>query len=190
MRVVLASKSPRRTEILTTAKIKHTVRHCKTDLPEIIDTSLEIEDAIIQIAKEKALCVFEEESDAVVIGVDTVVLLDSVILGKPKSKIEAVAMIEQLQGRKHSVLTGVFIISKEKTTSFYAKTEVEFSKMTTDEIIHFVENEEVYDKAGAYAIQGLASRYIKSITGDYYNVMGLPVCQLYKILKQYEKNPQ
>jgi septum formation protein len=190
MKVILASKSPRRTEILTTAMIKHMVKHCRHNLEEIIDPSLDIEDAIVHIAKEKALCVFEEESDAVVIGVDTVVLLDKIVLGKPKNKIEAIEMIQLLQGRKHTVLTGVFIISKDKSTSFYVKTEVEFIKMTYEEIIHFVDNEEVYDKAGAYAIQGLAARYIKSITGDYYNVMGLPVCQLYKVLKEYEKNPQ
>lgn len=181
MKLVLASKSPRRSEILKTAGIDFTVRVADAD--ETIPEGTSPEDAVVFLAARKAMAVARAE-DETVLGADTVVVLDSEILGKPKDKNDAFNMIKRLSGRVHSVFTGVCAIGAGLSMTFAEETKVEFYKLTDEEINTYINTDEPYDKAGAYGIQGLASKFIRAIEGDYFNVVGLPVSAIYqKILK-------
>lgn len=182
LKIVLASKSPRRSEILKTAGFDFTVRVQESD--ETLPEGICPEDAVVYLAATKAKAV-GRSSDELVIGADTVVVLDGKILGKPKNKADAFDMIKSLSGRIHSVYTGVCAISDVGTFSFAERTDVEFSELTDAEIEEYINTDEPYDKAGAYGIQGLASKFIKGINGDYFNVVGLPISSIYqKIFKK------
>ena len=127
----------------------------------------------------------ERADDELVLGADTVVVLDDKILGKPKDKDDAFNMIKALSGRVHSVFTGVCVVGKGVSMTFSEETKVEFLPLTDDEINAYINTDEPYDKAGAYGIQGLASKFIRGIQGDYFNVVGLPVSRIYeKIIKK------
>lgn len=181
MKLVLASKSPRRSEILKNAGLDFTVRVADAD--ETIPEGTKPSDAVVFLAARKAMAV-ERASDELVIGADTVVVLDDKILGKPKDKDDAFNMLKSLSGRVHSVFTGVCGIADGFSMTFAEETRVEFCKLSDDEINDYINTDEPYDKAGAYGIQGLASRFIRGIDGDYFNVVGLPVNAIYqKILK-------
>ena len=121
--------------------------------------------------------------DDIIISADTVVVLDGRILGKPHSREEAFSMLSSLSGRSHTVYTGVCVISKDIKACFAEATDVTFAELCDEEINAYMETGEPFDKAGAYGIQGKGSIMITSINGDYYNVMGLPVSKLYKVLK-------
>ncbi len=177
MKLVLASKSPRRSEILKNAGIDFTVRVADAD--ETIPDGTKPQDAVVFLAARKALAV-PRSDDEVVLGADTVVVLDDKILGKPKDKNDAYNMIKSLSGRVHSVFTGVFAIGNGVSVSFAEETKVEFYPLTDDEINEYINTSEPYDKAGAYGIQGLASKFIRGIEGDYFNVVGLPISGVYK----------
>lgn len=182
MKLVLASKSPRRSEILKNAGIDFTVRTADAD--ETIPEGTKPSDAVVFLAARKAMAV-PREADEVVIGADTVVVLDDKILGKPVDKSDAFDMIKSLSGRVHSVFTGVCAVGGTGTMTFYEETKVKFLPLTDEEISDYVNTDEPYDKAGAYGIQGLASKFISGIDGDYFNVVGLPVSKIYeKILKK------
>lgn len=183
--IILASASPRRTELLTLAGIKHKVIVLEHE--EVIDSKKSPSDIVKSLAYQKANAVFEKYNEDVVIGADTIVVLDE-ILGKPKDRQDAFRMLKKLQGNTHQVMTGVAILSKEKQLVFYESTNVTFKKMSNDEIYEYIDSENVYDKAGAYAIQGSACKYISKIEGDYYNVMGLPVQRVYSELNNLDKN--
>lgn len=181
MKLVLASKSPRRSEILKNAGIDFTVRVADAD--EAIPTGTSPEDAVVFLAARKALAV-ERTEDETVLGADTVVVLDGEILGKPKGRGDAFNMLKSLSGRVHSVFTGVCAIGNGLSMTFAEETKVEFYKLTDEEIYTYIDTGEPYDKAGAYGIQGLASKFIRSIEGDYFNVVGLPISAIYqKIFK-------
>lgn len=181
MKLVLASKSPRRSEILKNAGIDFTVRVADAD--ETIPEGTSPEDAVVFLAARKAMAV-ERSEDETVLGADTVVVLDGEILGKPKDKNDAFNMIKQLSGRVHSVFTGVCAIGNGTSMTFSEETKVEFYKLSDEEINTYINTDEPYDKAGAYGIQGLASKFIRAIEGDYFNVVGLPISAIYqKILK-------
>lgn len=181
MKLVLASKSPRRSEILKNAGIDFVVRVADAD--ETIPERTSPEDAVVFLAARKAMAV-ERAEDETVLGADTVVVLDGEILGKPKDKNDAFNMIKRLSGRVHSVFTGVCAIGNGISMTFAEETRVEFYKLTDEEIYTYINTDEPYDKAGAYGIQGLASKFIRAIDGDYFNVVGLPVSAIYqKILK-------
>lgn len=122
----------------------------------------------------------ERADDELVLGADTVVVLDDKILGKPKDKDDAFNMIKALSGRVHSVFTGVCVVGKGVSMTFSEETKVEFLPLTDDEINAYINTDEPYDKAGAYGIQGLASKFIRGIQGDYFNVVGLPVSRIYE----------
>lgn len=177
MKLVLASKSPRRSEILKNAGIDFTVRVADAD--ETIPDGTKPEDAVVFLAARKAMAV-ERAEDEIVLGADTVVVLDDKILGKPRDRQDAFNMIKALSGRVHSVLTGVCAIGDNGSLSFAEETKVEFYPLTDDEINEYIDTDEPYDKAGAYGIQGFASKFIRGISGDYFNVVGLPVSSVYK----------
>jgi len=184
--VILASRSVRRRMILKNAGIEHLVKPSDVEIVEEIDYAIPIEEAVIKLAQRKAMYVFASRPESIVIGADTIVVVGEHVLGKPLDEADATRMLRLISGKTHTVYTGVFIVSSERTASFTAKTEVEFQDLSDEEIEYYVNTGEVFDKAGGYAIQGFASRYIKGIKGDYYNVMGLPVCQLYHILKTFK----
>lgn len=181
MKLILASKSPRRSEILKNAGIDFIVRVADAD--ETIPEGTSPEDAVVFLAARKALAV-ERAEDETVLGADTVVVLDGEILGKPKDRDDAFNMIKSLSGRVHSVFTGVCAIGGGISMTFAEETRVEFYNLTDEEINTYIDTDEPYDKAGAYGIQGLASKFIRGIEGDYFNVVGLPISAIYqKILK-------
>ncbi len=183
MKLVLASKSPRRSEILKSAGIDFTVRVADAD--ETIPEGTKPEDAVVFLAARKAMAV-ERTDDEIVLGADTVVVLDDKILGKPKDKDDAFNMIKNLSGRVHSVFTGVCAIDNDGSLTFAEETKVEFYPLSDEEICEYINTDEPYDKAGAYGIQGLASKFIRGIQGDYFNVVGLPISGIYKkILKKH-----
>lgn len=184
MKLVLASKSPRRSEILKNAGIDFTVRVAEAD--ETIPDGTKPEDAVVFLAARKALAV-ERAEDETVLGADTVVVLDDKILGKPKDREDAYNMLRSLSGRVHSVFTGVCAVGNGISLTFAEETKVEFYPLTDDEINEYIDTNEPYDKAGAYGIQGIASKFIRGIKGDYFNVVGLPISSVYKkIIKKQQ----
>ena len=181
MKFVLASKSPRRSEILKNAGFDFIIRTADAD--ETIAEGTNPEDAVVMLAARKAMAV-ERNEDEVVLGADTIVVLRDKILGKPKDREDAFNMLRSLSGRVHSVFTGVCAISDKGSMTFAEETKVEFYPLTDEEINTYIDSNDCYDKAGAYGIQGLASKFIRGINGDYFNVVGLPISSVYKkILK-------
>ena len=178
--LVLASKSPRRKELLKLITNDFIVQGAEFDetLPEDIITP---EDAVTYLSYMKARLL--NNGVDTVIGADTVVVLDGEILGKPADDDEAFSMLKKLSGREHSVFTGITVMSPEKWVSFTEETKVTFCPLSDDEIREYIKTGECSDKAGAYGIQGYGSRFVKSINGDYFNVVGLPVCRLYHTLR-------
>lgn len=180
MVLVLASQSPRRAEILRQAGIPFAVRTASVDeapLPE--ETP---EDYVRRLAEAKARAV-ETAPGETVLGADTTVVVDGQILAKPEDAADAQRMIRLLAGRSHDVLTGICLRRGTASIRDFASTRVWFAAMTEDEIAGYVESGEPMDKAGGYAIQGLASKFVERIEGCYFNVMGLPVGVVYRHLK-------
>lgn len=175
MKIILASASPRRKELLTLAGIEYdvVVSQCEEILPDGITPDKAVE----ELARQKAEDVFSRNSDAMVIAADTVVALGNTILGKPKDEADAFNMLSSLSGRRHTVFTGVCIKTKEKTDIFHVATEVEFYDLTEKEIRDYIATKEPMDKAGAYGIQGKGFVLVKGIHGDYFNVVGLPLAE-------------
>ena len=180
--IILASVSPRRRELMgLIAKDFKCVRpECNENLPAGISPR----DAVCNLAQRKAASVAVNDED-IVIGADTVVAAGGKILGKPADKAEAADMLRILSGTEHEVYTGVAILGKNINEVFFCKTEVRFKKLTEEEIMSYVATGEPMDKAGAYGIQGSGALFISGISGDYYNVMGLPVCMLNEKIKFY-----
>ena len=185
MKLVLASKSPRRSEILKNAGYEFTVRVADAD--ETIPDGTKPEDAVVFLAARKAMAV-ERADDETVLGADTIVVLDNKILGKPKDREDAYNMLKSLSGRAHSVFTGVCIIENGKSMTFAEETQVEFLSLTDEEIYEYIDTNDCYDKAGAYGIQGYASKFIRRISGDYFNVVGLPISAIFEKFLQKAKN--
>jgi septum formation protein len=188
-RIVLASQSPRRKQLLEWAEIPFDVIVKETDELYPSDLDIAIENVPVYIARNKANAVREElTSDRIIVAADTVVVLDNRIIGKPKSIQEAIETLSSLSGTKHLVITGVVIMSPGKETAFSDITEVHFHPLTKEQIIFYVNKYEPFDKAGAYAIQewiGVVG--IKAISGDFYNVMGLPVSRVVQALDVLNK---
>lgn len=182
-KIILASKSPRRRELLSMLGIEFDV--IPADIDEQIDYNNDLVKEIQKLSFQKANAVFQDHQDNIVIGSDTIVFIDNKVLGKPKSKQEAKEMLHRLSGKTHQVVTGVTIISIEKTDTFASVTDVTFYELTDEEIETYVESVEPLDKAGAYAIQGKGSEFVKSINGDYYTVVGLPIAEVYRHLKSF-----
>ncbi len=188
--IILASQSPRRRELMELIGFPFSVRVSETE--ELI-TRHDPAAVTEELSWQKAQAVAAELDDAqeiIVIGADTVVSVEGQILGKPASKDEARSMIRTLQGRDHMVYTGVTILGRsavhgDRCETFSEGTRVTVASMSEDEIESYISTEEPYDKAGAYGIQGTFARFIQGISGDYYNVMGLPVHRLYEQLKTW-----
>jgi len=178
--IVLASQSPRRREILTQAGLKFTVR--VPGVEEVRGPGELPEDYVERLARDKATSVVEAPQEFV-LGADTIVLVDGEILEKPHTVKEAARMLTLLAGRAHEVLTGVCLIHNGQAQCGVERTTVRFAAMSGDEIAAYAASGEPLDKAGAYAIQGLASRHITGIEGCYFNVVGLPVARVYRMLK-------
>lgn len=186
-RIVLASASPRRKELLAQIGLKFDVIPFDSD--EVFDKEKPIEDSIQKIAYNKAAGVASGLSgDFVVIGADTVVSIDGRILGKPADAAEAAAMLRDLSGRTHSVYTGFAVIKKSGDIAYtdYAKTLVTFRRLEEEEISAYITTGEPLDKAGAYGVQGMGAVFVEKIEGDYSNVVGLPLCRLYGVLKKLD----
>ncbi len=187
-KTILASASPRRRELLHMLGFPFEV---KVSEAEEIITSRNPQKVTEELSCQKAEAVAGDVTDAVIIGADTVVSIDEKILGKPQNIDEARKMIRLLQGRSHEVYTGVTIIvkteGKQYIETFSEKTEVKVAAMSDVEIEEYVAGNEAYDKAGGYGIQGTFSKFIEGIEGDYFNVVGLPVHQLYQRLKKILK---
>lgn len=197
-RVILGSGSPRRRELLEQIGIRFEVMVSEK---EEVYTAQEPEEIVRELALMKAKNVASEMSDLemkdsdseaegiIVIGADTVVVLDGQILGKPSDEKDAFAMLTSLQGREHQVFTGVAVLDFDtegnvSETAFAVKTDVCVNEMDEEEIRSYIRTGEPMDKAGAYGIQGRFAAYIDRIDGDYYNVVGLPVSALYRVLKK------
>lgn len=172
--VILASASPRRQELLKLLYADFTV--IPADIDERVSDEIEHERIAEAVAVKKATAL--HNPDALIIGCDTVVLLDKKIMGKPKGAEGAYEMLSSLSGRVHQVITGVCLCYNGRSYSFSETTEVEFYPLTDEEISAYIMTGEPCDKAGAYGIQGLGSLFVKRINGDFYNVVGLPVSRL------------
>ena len=183
-KIVLGSQSPRRKQLLEWAEVPFEVLVKETD--ESYPAGMSVEEVAVYIARNKAFAVKEMiGSDKIILTADTIVVLANEIIGKPKDREEAIAILARLSGKLHQVITGVVILTGNKEIEFAETTQVEFHELTQAQIEFYVDNYEPYDKAGAYAIQewiGVVG--IKSITGDFYNVMGLPVSRVVKALKE------
>ena len=187
-KIILASSSPRRKQLLQWAEVNFEIITHPTD--ELIPHNVPVEEVPIYIAREKALAVKEkiklwreghsgENNNYPILAADTIVVLGNEILGKPIDMEDAKQMLEKLQGNHHKVITGVVILNGENEVSFSDITDVSFHPLTSKQIAFYVEKYKPYDKAGAYAIQewiGVVG--IKTVTGDFYNVMGLPVSRV------------
>lgn len=211
VRLVLASASPRRRELLSQIGLEFTVMPSKKE--ENAKTT-EAGALVQELSRQKAVDIWEQLSggqgqnpdtdqeqiseetqepnlngkrqpELLVIGADTVVCCEGKILGKPHSREAAAEMLTALQGRSHEVYTGVTLYSQSETVTFFECTQVEFYPMTEVEISEYIDSKEPMDKAGAYGIQGLGARFVKGIRGDYNNVVGLPVGRLYQELKSH-----
>lgn len=177
--LVLASRSPRRAELLRAAGIEFTVRAADID-----ETPLPAEsptDYVQRVAEQKALAVTATDGD-IVLGADTSVVLGREIIGKPNDAADAIRMLRELAGKRHEVITGICLRRGQAITSDIASTAVWFSPLSESEIEAYVASGEPMDKAGAYAIQGLASRFVDRIDGSWSNVVGLPVALVYQHL--------
>ena len=183
MKLILASASPRRKELLGKLGVPFEVivSDCDETLPEGIPS----EEAAELLAVRKAAAVAKLHPDAVVIGADTTVLLDDVILGKPHDRAECCEMLHLLSGRQHKVVTGVAVFWDGHTASFSDETLVQFYPLTEAEIAAYADSDEPYDKAGAYGIQGQGTLLVSGISGDYSNVVGLPVARLARQLRSF-----
>ena len=182
--LILASASPRRKEICQLLGLDFTVIPAEYEIG--IDEKIAPEKAVELVALSKAQKVFEKHPGDIVIGSDTAVYCDNEFLGKPKDKEDACRMLKMLSGKKHTVYTGVAVVSENKRVSFCEEAYVHFAQLSDDEIFWYVNTVEPYDKAGSYAVQGLSARFIEKIDGDFFSIMGLPCNKLYEVLKGFE----
>lgn len=181
MKIILASASPRRKELLEQLNIGFDIVVSHTD--EII-TKTEPAEVVVELAGQKAEAVSKQVTEGIIIGADTIVASQGEIMGKPKDIQDAFRMLNQLQGNTHTVYTGVSVFKKKNNEwerfAFYEATQVMFYPMLKEEIDYYIKTKEPMDKAGAYGIQGAGAAYIKAIKGDYNNVVGLPIGRLYQ----------
>jgi len=182
-KLILASKSPRRKELLGMLNIPFDI--VVADIDETIDYNNDLVKEIENLSYRKAKAVFDKYPDAIVIGSDTIVRINNEVLGKPKSKEDAKDMIRKLSNNTHDVVTGVTILSKDHEETFSSIASVTFYEVSEQEIEYYVNTCNLMDKAGAYAIQEDAGKFIKEIHGDYYTIVGLPIGEVYHRLKKY-----
>lgn len=186
-RVVLASQSPRRRQLLKMLFEEFEIH--VSDVDESLPKGISFSKAVESLALRKAKAVQESEPGALVIGADTIVALaqDGLLLGKPKDEADAARMLRLLSGRAHDVYTGVALCQGERQEVFSCRTRVSFAPLSDEEIDWYISTGEPMDKAGSYGIQGYGARFISGIEGDYFNVMGLPVHGIYQRLGGLDK---
>ena len=181
MSLILASASPRRKELLGLFRIPFEIR--VADIDETMDPQKAPFDEVARVSRLKAAATPRKDGD-VVVAADTIVVCEGRVLGKPRSEAEAAAMLRLLSGRDHQVMTGVTVIRDERVQTFTEVTDIHFRELSDREIDRYVATGEPMDKAGAYGIQGGAALFCTRMVGDYYNVMGLPVCRLGLVLRE------
>lgn len=179
--MILASKSPRRKELLTAQGFDFEI--IVSDFDESTVTETDPEKLVLILAEMKGRAIAEKHPDEIVISADTVVALDGVIFGKPKNEEDAFRMLRALSGRKHTVFTGISVSFGGKTVTECEASDVYFRDLDDGEILSYIKSGEPMDKAGAYGIQGRAAGFVSKIDGDWASVVGLPVCRLVKIMK-------
>ncbi|WP_100404993.1 Maf family protein [Bacillus solitudinis] len=185
---ILASGSPRRKELLQQALYSFTVEPSQVN--EFVNPAYTPSQVVEQLAFQKAEDVLSRHPSAIVLGSDTIVVCDGEILGKPENEQEARKMLSMLSGRVHQVFTGVSILSKEKTMTYYQNTDVTLYDLSTKEIDLYIRSKEPFDKAGGYGIQGFGAYLVKEISGDYFTVVGLPLAETMRALTQFDIHPQ
>ncbi len=181
MSIILASQSPRRKELLDLFHLPFEIR--VADIDETMDSRKSPFDEVARVSRAKAQAIPREEND-VVIAADTIVVCSGQVLGKPRDEADAMRMLSLLSGRDHQVMTGMTVLRGEKCVSCTEVTDIHFRTLSEKEIRNYVATGEPMDKAGSYGIQGGAALFAEKMVGDYYNVMGLPVCRLGMILKE------
>ena len=181
MELILASQSPRRKELLGLFHIPFVVR--VADIDEGMDFSLPVENEVARVSRLKAEAVSRKPGD-VVVAADTVVVCDGQVLGKPKDEADAYRMLRLLSGRDHQVMTGLTVLRGDTAVVHTEITDIHFRKLTDKQINDYIRTGEPMDKAGSYGIQGGAALFVEGIRGDYFNVVGLPVCKLGEILEE------
>lgn len=187
MDIILASKSPRRREILENTKVRFSVKESQID--EIIKVNESPKETVMRLAYEKASEVANSNKDSLVIGADTIVVINEQILGKPKNEEEAYNMIKLLSGKTHYVITGFALInlSLNKKVIDCEVSQVTFKELSEECIKDYINTKESLDKAGAYGIQGYGGLLVKNIQGDYFNIVGLPISKISDCLKDHFK---
>ena len=187
-KIVLASQSPRRKQLLTWAEIPFEV--CVKETDEAFPAGMPIPEVPVYIARNKALAVMHDvPPDRIILAADTIVVLDDQVIGKPSGREDAILTLQKLSGKTHRVITGVVLRKANEEHCFADITEVTFHDLTLDQITYYVDRYQPYDKAGAYAIQewiGVVG--IAKVSGDFYNVMGLPISRLVKSLQLLTKS--
>lgn len=185
-KVLLASNSPRRRELLQRLGIDFEIK-VLPDIDETYSSSMPVNEVAEFIAQKKAKSYTDKlKEDELLITADTVVILDNTILGKPADAKEATEMLNKLSGKTHKVITGVCLVSTKKEVSFSVASEVQFAELSHEEIAHYIINYSPFDKAGSYGIQEWIGYIgVKHLSGSYYNIMGLPIQRLYCELKKF-----
>ena len=181
MQLILASQSPRRRELLGLLKLPFTVR--VADIDETMDPALPPQEEVARVSLAKARAV-ERDPEDIVIAADTIVVLGDRVLGKPADEAQAEEMLTALSGRAHQVMTGVTVLRGDRALTATEITDIHFRKLSNREIRRYIATGEPMDKAGSYGIQGGAALFAEKIHGDYYNVVGLPVCRLLRMLRE------
>lgn len=181
MQLILASQSPRRKELLGLFHVPFQIR--VADIDETMDPEKSAAEEVARVSRAKAMAV-PRENDDVVVAADTIVVCGGEVLGKPKDEADAHRMLRLLSGRDHQVMTGMTVLRGETALTTTEITHIHFRELTDGEIRRYIATGEPMDKAGSYGIQGGAALFAEKLQGDYYNVMGLPVCRLGQLLKQ------
>lgn len=183
MKLILASGSPRRAELLKKMGLSFTVQPSNTE--EVTQPGMTPQQEVMALSLQKAQAVYDTlPEEAVVLSADTIVVLDNYILGKPSDSEDAKKMLRALSGRRHLVLTGITVMGPNGTDTQYEETSVSFRTLSEQEIEHYVASGDPMDKAGSYGIQSAAMLFVDGLSGDYYNVMGLPVCRAGLMLRK------
>ena len=185
MNIILASASPRRKEILENANVKFDV--IKSTIDEVIlDQELPCQ-VVMRLAFEKCMDIASKNENDLVIGADTIVVLDNIILGKPEDKEDDTSMIKKLSGKTHQVITGISLVNLNANNKIidYVVSNVKFKDLSEEDIKDYIQTNESLDKAGAYGIQGYGAMLVEEIQGDYFNIVGLPISRLSDLLKKH-----
>jgi septum formation protein len=180
MKIILASNSARRKELLAANNIDFEV--IPSDVVETVDDNLSVYENVMNLAKMKCLDVYEKHQDKVVLAADTIVVFNNQIFGKPKDEIDALNMLNKLQGNSHEVITGVAVATNGCIDVKYCVSKVVFKTATNEELVEYIKTGEPMDKAGSYAIQGIGSKFVDQYEGEFDNIVGLPMKLVFEML--------